>query len=459
MASNDPSKIQPSRYQPTSRRRHVAGDTIGVRKARDAFHRGHPLRHIPRNASGHGGTQWSRLRRSLANLPRRLSDDTTGGMLLIGAAVAAILIANSPIRHWYSALSHYEFGPESLHLHMSVHHWAADGILAIFFFVVGLELKTEFVTGSLRDVRQALLPMIAAAGGVIGPSLIYLFVQEVTSSPHLNGWAIPSATDIAFAVALLAVFGKGLPPAVRTFLLTLAVVDDLLVIVIIALFYSDSIDLKYLAISLVVVAIFAALTHRRLTQWWLLVPLALVAWWAMHASGVHATIAAVALGLVVPARRQRDEEQMTHRFAHFWAPVSAGLAVPVFAFFAAGINVVDSGGIGEVLADPVSIGIMVGLPLGKLLGIWGTVMVLTRFTSLRLGNGVDGEDIFAVALLAGIGFTVALLVASLAFPAGSPQADHAAMGVILGTLISAVGGSIALRRRVAVHVRGRAAHR
>lgn len=459
MAFNDPRKIRSSRYQHTSRRRHVAGDTIAVRKARDAFRRGHPLRHVPRTATGHGGTQWGHVRRFLSNLPHRLSDDTTGGMLLIGAAVAAILIANSPVRHWYEALSHYEFGPQSLHLHLSVHHWTADGLLAIFFFVVGLELKTEFVTGSLRDIRQALLPMIAAAGGVIGPSLIYLFVQEITSSPHLNGWAIPSATDIAFAVALLAVFGKGLPPALRTFLLTLAVVDDLLVIIIIALFYSDTIDLKYLAISLVLVAIFAALTHRRLTQWWLLTPLAVVAWWAMHASGIHATIAAVALGLVVPARRQRDEEQMTHRFVHFWSPISAGLAVPVFAFFAAGINVVDSGGLSEVLVDPVSVGIMAGLPLGKLIGIWGTVMVLTRFTALRLGHGVDGEDIFAVGLLAGIGFTVALLVASLAFPAGSPQADHAAMGVILGTSISAVGGSLALRRRVAVHVRGRAAHR
>lgn len=459
MAHNDPSKIQPSRYQPTSRRRHVAGDTLGIRKARDAFHRGHPLRHIPRDAPGRGGSLGWRVRRYLTSIPHKLTNDTTAGMLLIGAALAAIVIANSPLRHWYAAISHHQLGPESLHLHLSVHAWAADGLLAIFFFVVGLELKTEFVTGSLRDRRQALLPMLAAAGGVVGPSLIYLLVQTISASPHANGWAIPSATDIAFALALLAVFGKGLPPALRTFLLTLAVVDDLIVIVIIALFYSSSINITYLLVALAAIAVFGVFTHQRITSPWVLLPLALVAWWAMHASGIHATIAAVGLGLVVPARRRRDEEQMTHRFAHFWTPISSGIAVPIFAFFAAGINVVDSGGLKEVITDPVAIGIMVGLPLGKLLGIWGTVVVLTRFTVLRLGNGIDWEDIFAVGLLAGIGFTVALLVASLAFPAGSAQADHAAMGVILGTLIAALGGSLALRHRVAVHVRGRSARR
>lgn len=460
MAKNDPKKIRPSRYDETPNQRRVAGDTQEMRKRRDAFRRGHSHQHISYEVvHGSGGGFKARLMRRLRGIPHQLSNDTTGGMLLIGAAFAAILIANSPIRHYYEAVSDYHFGPETLHLNLSVNHWVADGLLAIFFFVVGLELKTEFVTGALRDIREAALPMIAAAGGVIGPSLIYMFVQVSSGSPHYAGWAIPSATDIAFAVALLAVFGRGLPPAARTFLLTLAVVDDLLVIVIIAIFYSESIALPYLAISVLAIAVFGFLTYKRITKWWLLIPVALVAWWAMHASGIHATISAVALGLVVPAKRRGSEEQMTHRFVEMWNPISAGFAVPVFAFFAAGINVVDTGGLWEVVTDPVSVGIMIGLPLGKLLGIWGTVVVMTKFTPLRLGHGVDWQDIFAIALLAGIGFTVALLVAGLAFPVGSPEADHAAMGVILGTFIAAIGGAVALRRRVAVHARGRAARR
>ncbi|MDO5049420.1 MAG: Na+/H+ antiporter NhaA [Actinomycetaceae bacterium] len=447
MAKNDPSKIRPSRYSETPNIRRVAGDTPAQRKLR--YERRHGY-NISRELRQHrrGG-----FKDFVKSLPHRLEDDTFGGLLLIGAAVFAMLWANSPFRGIYQAMSSYQVGPEALGLNLSVATWAADGLLAIFFFVVGLELKTEFVTGSLRDIKTAALPMIAAVGGVIGPALIYLFVQSVTGTGAQNGWAIPSATDIAFALAILAVFGRGLPPALRTFLLTLAVVDDLLVILIIAFFYTETIAFGYLAVSFAAIALFGLLVQKRITKWYLLVPIAVVAWWAMHEAGVHATISAVALGLLVPAARRRGEEQMTHRFVKMWNPISAGIAVPVFAFFAAGINVVDSGGLGEVVRDPISIGIIIGLPLGKLLGIWGTVVVLTQFTRLRLGNGIDRPDIFAVGLLAGIGFTVALLVANLAFPAGSTEVDHAAMGVILGTLISAFAGGTALRRRANVHAR------
>jgi NhaA family Na+:H+ antiporter len=389
----------------------------------------------------------------------RMRDETTAGVVLLAAAVVAIIWANSPWRGAYASLAALEVGPAALHLDLSLSTWAADGLLAIFFFVVGLELKTEFVTGSLRNVKLALLPMLAAVGGMVAPALIYTGVQLAAGSGAVHGWAIPTATDIAFATALLGIFGRGFPPALRTFLLTLAVVDDLLAITVIAAFYTDRIDLLVLAGAVALVVVFALLVRRRVTAWWVLVPIALVAWGLMHASGVHATVAGVLLGMCVPARRRRDEaESMTHRFAHRFQPWSAGVALPVFAFFAAGVSIVDAGGLGALLADPVAIGVVAGLVLGKVLGIWGSVAVLTRVTPLRLGNGVDLADLVGVALLAGIGFTVSLLISQLAF-GDDVHADHASVAVLLGSVISAALGAAALRLRARTRVRGRGAQR
>ncbi|MFC4554049.1 Na+/H+ antiporter NhaA [Georgenia faecalis] len=386
-----------------------------------------------------------------------MRDETSAGIVLLAAAVVALIWANSPWRGAYQAISSFEFGPEALHLDLSVSTWAADGLLAIFFFVVGLELKTEFVTGSLRKVSLALLPMLAAVGGMIAPAVIYTAVQLSTGSTGLNGWAIPTATDIAFATALLGIFGRGFPPALRTFLLTLAVVDDLLAIVVIAVFYTDELNFVALLAALVAVAAFAFAVRRRVTSWWVLIPLALVAWALMHASGIHATIAGVLLGMSVPARARRNEDEaMTHRFVERMQPWSAGLALPIFAFFAAGVSVVDSGGLGALLSDPVAIGVVAGLVLGKVIGIWGTVALLVKTTRLRLGNGVDLADLVGVAFLAGIGFTVSLLIANLAF-GDDVYADHASVAVILGSVISAVLGAIALRMRARTKVRGRGA--
>jgi len=386
----------------------------------------------------------------------RLQDETFAGALLLGVAVLALLWANSPWRGAYQALGGLEVGPAALHLNLSLSTWAADGLLAIFFFVVGLELKTEFVTGSLRKLDEALLPMLAAVLGMAGPALIYASVQAATGSGGSAGWAIPTATDIAFAVALLGIFGRGLPPALRVFLLTLAVVDDLLAITVIAIFYTEEIDLLPLVGSLVLVALFGVLVQRRIVRWWL-VPLAVAAWALMHEAGVHATVAGVLLGMTVPARpRHGERDQLTHTFVERLQPLSAGLALPVFAFFAAGVSVVDSGGLGEVLGDPVAIGVVAGLVLGKTLAIWGGVAILTKVTRLRLGHGVDLSDLLGVAMLAGIGFTVSLLIADLSF--GTTAAgDHAKFAVILGSVISAVLGGITLRARARVRVRGRGA--
>ncbi|MFH5823558.1 Na+/H+ antiporter NhaA [Georgenia sp. AZ-5] len=389
----------------------------------------------------------------------RLQDERFSGLLLLVAAVVALVWANSPWRDSYHALAGTVIGPSALHLDLPVSAWAADGLLAIFFFVVGLELKTEFVTGSLRKLNEALLPMIAAVLGMVGPAVLYTAVQLATDSGATRGWAIPTATDIAFALALLGIFGRGLPPALRVFLMTLAVVDDLLAITVIALFYTEEIRLLPLVGALAVIAVFGLLVQRRVARWWILVPLGVVAWVLMHASGVHATVAGVLMGMTVPARVVRGErEAMTHRFVERVQPLSAGLVLPVFALFAAGVSVVDSGGFGEVLGDPIAVGVMAGLVLGKPLGIWGGVAILVKTTRLRLGNGVDLADLLGVAMLAGIGFTVSLLIADLSFGA-SAEGDAAKFAVIIGSVLSALLGGVTLRLRARVRLRGDEAHR
>lgn len=395
----------------------------------------------------------SRTRNPFAALAHRLESEVFSGLLMVTAALAALVWANSPWRDAYETLSTTVVGPHALHLDLDLATWAADGLLAIFFFVVGLELKQELVIGSLRDVREAALPMLAAVFGMIGPAAVYVSVQLVGGG-DLNGWAVPTATDIAFAVAVLSIFGKGMPPAARTFLLTLAVVDDLLAIVVIAAFYSSGLNALMLLGALAVIAVFGLLVQRGVTHWFLLIPLGVVAWWLMHSSGVHATIAGVLLGLTVPARPTRREPTgMTARFTHLIHPVSAGLALPLFALMAAGVNMVDAGGLGQVLTDPVAVGVYLGLPLGKVLGIWGSVVLLTRFTGLRLGHGVDAPDVLALSAIAGIGFTVSLLISKLAFGAGT-TADHASAAVLLGTALAAVLGAVLLQLRVRTHRRG-----
>lgn len=377
-----------------------------------------------------------------------LRSETFAGVVLIIGAVLALVWANSPIRESYFTLSETHIGPEALHINLSLNHWASDGLLAIFFFVVGVELKYEFVAGSLRDIRQALVPVLAAVCGMIGPILVYCVVQLITGSGIFDGWAIPVATDIAFALGVLGVFGKGLPPAVRTFLMTLAVVDDLLGIIVIAIFFSSGINFLYLLFALVTIAIFGFFVQKRIIKWWLLWPLGILAWYFMHGSGVHATIAGVALGMTVPAlMRNSEHEPLTEFFSDklsFW---SSGVILPIFAFFAAGVNIVDSGGIGQMLADPVAMGIYFGLPFGKMLGIFGGVFIMIKVLRLRLGESVYLPDIFAVSLVAGIGFTVSLLIATLSFPAADPHEAHARVAVILGSLIAAALGGIALRLR------------
>lgn len=378
-----------------------------------------------------------------------LRTETVGGALLLAGAAIALLWANSPWRDSYETVLGTKLGPawlDGVHLHLDVAHWAADGLLAIFFFVAGVELKRELVAGDLRDPAKAALPVVAAIAGVVVPAGIYLAFalgEEGTAA----GWAIPVATDIAFALAVLAVLGTHLPSALRSFLLTLAVVDDLIAITIIAIGYTSDLAVLPLLGALVPLAVFALLVRRRITSAWLLLPLAFTTWALVHASGVHATVAGVLLAFTVPvAVRDGEEHSLGEHLEHVVRPVSAGVAVPVFALTAAGVTVVG-GGLGEAVADPVFIGIVVALVVGKAVGVFAGTWLTARFTRAELSEDLDWSDVLGVSFLAGIGFTVSLLIGELAFGAGSDRDDHVKAAVLAGSLLAAALAAVVLVRR------------
>src|SRR5215217_4042271 len=319
-----------------------------------------------------------------------LRKETVGGGLLLASAVLALAWANLPWAESYTVLRDTRVGPASLHLDLTLGTWAADGLLAIFFFVAGLELKREFVAGALRDPRKAALPVAAAVGGMAVPALVYVLVNMGGEDGALAGWAIPSATDIAFALAVLAVISTHLPSALRTFLLTLAVVDDLLAILVIAVFYTASLSVVPLLLAVVPLALFGLLVQKRVRSWWLLLPLAVTTWVLMHESGVHATVAGVLLAFTVPVVRSQAAggpeagPGLAEHFEHRFRPLSAGVAVPVFAFLSAGVTVGGLSGLGAALSDRVAIGIIVGLVVGKTIGISAAAWAVARFTRAEL---------------------------------------------------------------------------
>ncbi|MFJ7748545.1 Na+/H+ antiporter NhaA [Arthrobacter sp. NPDC097144] len=394
-----------------------------------------------------------------------LRKETVGGVLLLIATVAALIWANSPASGSYFAVRDFEFGYEPWHLKLSVGAWAADGLLAIFFFLVGLELKREFVAGDLRQISKAIVPVAAAAGGVVVPALIYTAVNLAAGTDALRGWAIPTATDIAFALAVLAVISSHLPSALRIFLLTLAVVDDLIAITIIAFFYSEDVHLLYLLIMLAPLALFLFLaqTRRRFfatrpaAAWLILLPVGVAVWALMHASGVHATVAGVLLGFCIPVLRrgpdgkpvppQPGKPGLAEIFEHRFRPVSTGFAVPVFAFFSAGVAIGGVSGLGSALTDPVALGIVAGLVAGKPLGILATTWVVTASTRARLDSAVKWIDLLGIGILAGIGFTVSLLVNDLSFDPGTVHNDHAKVAILTASVTAAVLAAVLLRIR------------
>ncbi|MFF4832647.1 Na+/H+ antiporter NhaA [Streptomyces sp. NPDC001315] len=376
-----------------------------------------------------------------------LRTETVGGVLLLVAAIAALVWANIPALHdSYESVSHFHFGPEALGLHLSVAHWAADGLLAVFFFVAGIELKRELVAGDLRDPKAAALPVAAALCGMAVPALVYA-LTNLTGGGSPAGWAVPTATDIAFALAVLAVIGTSLPSALRAFLLTLAVVDDLFAILIIAVFFTEQIDFAALGGAVVGLAVFWLLLRKGVRGWYVYVPLALVIWALMYNSGVHATIAGVAMGLMLRCTTREDERHSPgEHIEHLVRPLSAGLAVPLFALFSAGVAVSGSA-LGDVFTKPETLGVVLGLVVGKTIGIFGGTWLTARFTRASLSEDLAWPDVFAVATLAGIGFTVSLLIGELAFDGDAVLTDEVKAAVLTGSVIAATLATVLLKLR------------
>ncbi|MFB8087887.1 Na+/H+ antiporter NhaA [Streptomyces sp. NPDC055992] len=375
-----------------------------------------------------------------------LRTETVGGVILLVAAVAALVWANTAGSS-YSAVSDFHIGPESLGLHLSVAHWAADGLLAVFFFVAGVELKRELVAGELRDPRAAALPVAAALCGMAVPAVVYTLVN-ILGNGSTAGWAVPTATDIAFALAVLAVIGTSLPAALRAFLLTLAVVDDLFAILIIAVFFTEDIDFLALGCAFLGLGLFHLLLRLGVRGWYVYVPLAVVVWGLMYNSGVHATIAGVAMGLMLRCTRREGEDQSPgERIEHLVHPLSAGFAVPVFALFSAGVSL-SGGALAGVFDRPETLGVVLGLVVGKTIGVFGGTWLTTRLTRAELNKELAWADVFAIASLAGIGFTVSLLIGELAFAGDDDMINEIKASVLLGSLIAAVLSGVLLKLRV-----------
>ena len=381
-----------------------------------------------------------------------LRTETVGGALLLGAAVIALIWANTPWSDAYIFLRDLVVGPHALHLDLTLGTWAADGLLALFFLVAGIELKREFVAGDLSDRSKAALPIAAAVCGVVVPAVLYAVTAKVAGGDGdvFRGWAIPTATDIAFALAVLAVIATHLPSALRSFLLTLAVVDDLIAITIIAVFYTSGVSVLYLGLAVLPLALWWWFLRRGWTNPALLAVPALLAWGLVHASGVHATVAGVLLGLLVPVskrqERSSEEQSLAERVEHGLRPWSAGFAVPVFAFFAAGVTI-GPGGLGATFADPAALGVVVGLVVGKCLGVFGGTYLFARFTKASLDEDLAWSDVLGLSLLGGVGFTVSLLIGELAFGMGSARDDHVRLGILVGSVLAALLAAVVLRLR------------
>ncbi len=381
-----------------------------------------------------------------------LRTETVGGVLLLVAAVIALIWANTPLGDSYEAVRGFHLGPASLGLDLSLQHWAADGLLAVFFFVAGIELKRELVAGELRDPKAAALPVVAALCGMVMPAVVYTVVTT-TGGGSLDGWAVPTATDIAFALAVLAVIGTSLPSALRAFLLTLAVVDDLFAILIIAVFFTSTLNFWALGGAALGLGVFFVLLRKGVRGWYVYVPLALVIWGLMYNSGVHATIAGVAMGLMLRCHRREGEPHSPgEHIEHLVRPLSAGLAVPLFALFSAGVSV-SGGALHDVFTRPETLGVVLGLVLGKAVGIFGGTWLTTRLTKASLNPDLKWPDVFAVSALAGIGFTVSLLIGELAFASDPVLTDEIKAAVLTGSLTAAVLATVLLKVRNAKYRR------
>ncbi|MBF6160257.1 Na+/H+ antiporter NhaA [Nocardia cyriacigeorgica] len=384
-----------------------------------------------------------------SELSRYLRTETVGGSLLLAAAAVALLWVNSPWGASYETMTDAVLAIPPLHLELTLADWTKDGLLAVFFFVAGLELKRELVVGELADRKRAALPIIAAVGGVVTPAVIaYVIGYGVPGMDR--GWAIPVATDIAFALAVLAMTGSRVPASARVFLLSLAVVDDLLAIVLIAVLFTAGLSLLWLLAALACFAGWWLAQHKRIRTPLVYLPLALVAWYALHEAGVHPTLAGVGMGLLTRVRKDPGEsEAPATRWEHLVQPISAGLCVPLFALFASGVPL-NSSVFGHLFTDRLPLAIIAGLLLGKTIGIMGFSWLAIRIGLAKRPAHLGYRDMFALSVLGAIGFTVSLLVAELALE-DETAVELAKAAILVTSMAASLAGSALLLRRGRVH--------
>jgi NhaA family Na+:H+ antiporter len=377
-----------------------------------------------------------------------LDSEAAGGILLIGAAVLAMIIANGPFGYEYQHLLHTEIGPVLTAKlgPMTPHLWINDGLMAIFFLLVGLEIKREFVDGNLATWEDRRLPIVTAVAGMAMPALIYLLVAG-TAPPLAKGWAIPAATDIAFAIGVLALLGTRAPASLKLFLTTVAIVDDMGAVAIIAFAYTAAINTVALGIAAAILVVMYVLGKSGVRSLPVYLILAAALWYAVLLSGVHATIAGVLVAAAIPIVKSPGErdapDSPLHRLEHGLSPVVAFLIVPVFGFANAGVSLAGMG-VGDIFA-PLPLAIAAGLFVGKQIGVFGAVWLAVKsgFAS-RLG-GASWLQVYGVSLLCGIGFTMSLFIGALAFPGDPALVAEAKIGVLFGSFASAVAGFAVLR--------------
>jgi len=362
------------------------------------------------------------------------------GILLIAVAILAVAVANSPLGEGYHHLFHATLAWTPIPKLYNLHAWINDGLMAVFFFVVGLEVKREIIAGNLADARSRRLPVLAAIAGMAAPATVYLVIAA--GEPVLDrGWAIPAATDIAFAMGVIGLLGTRVPPPLRLFLLTVAIVDDIGAVLIIALFYTSSLDVTWLVASIVVAAIMLAMNRRQVDGIWPYTIAALALWFCVLNSGIHATIAGVVAALTVPMRR-RDGTGLLDVMEHTLVPWNAYLVVPLFGFANAGVALSGMGL--EALLDPLPLAIAAGLVLGKQGGIFATIVVAHKTGFARRPEGTSWAQIWGTSVLCGIGFTMSLFIGALAFPEHPHLVEEAKLGVLVGSLVSAAMGYLIL---------------
>ena len=365
--------------------------------------------------------------------------EAASGLVLLVAAIVALFISNSNFSELYFyTLKHYLFiGINSFGLKLSVHHWINDGLMAIFFFFVTLEIKREFIQGELSNLKKALLPIIAAIGGMLVPALFYLFIN-FENAETLNGWAIPSATDIAFSLGILSLLGSRVPISLKIFLTALAIIDDLGAILIIAFFYSGDLSISYLSLILISYIFLLMLNKFGFKKFTPYLVIGLFMWFFTYKSGIHATIAGVLLASTIPHRKKNKDFSLLIKLEHSISPYVAFIIMPLFAFANAGVSL--NGLSFSSLLLPVPLGILAGLFFGKQLGVMLFCYISVKFKMAQMPDNSTWLSLYGVAILTGIGFTMSLFVGNLAFAENTQYIDGVKIGVLAGSLLSTLFG-------------------